>query len=427
MEVVSSSGAIGGMDRPLGRGKRSSRLVAIGGILAALLAAASWVLLVPAQRTLRVAADKVSIGTVAAAPFHDFIPLRGQLVPLDSIVLDAVLGGRVEEVLVEAGQKVTEGQPLLRLSDPNLELDAIARETQVIEQINNQRALQLNFEQTRTADAKALADAEYNITRLGREVARRHPLAQMGYETQERSDQSADELAYQKRLREVAVDAQQRDTVVIARSEALIKETAGRLDENLAAAKRLLLALTVRAPADGILTSLDAHLGEEKARGQNLGQIDRDGGFKVSASIDEYYLTRVKPGQKVTVTVDGASAELTVAKVYPEVKSGKFEVDLVWTGTAPQGLRRGEAVEGKLELGSDTEAVILPAGPFLETSGGAWVFVVAPDGTSAQKRPVKLGRRTVDAVEVLSGLRPGDRVVTSDYAGLDRIDRLTLN
>ena len=181
-------------------------------------------------------------------PFHDFIPLRGWVVPLDSIVLDAVLGGRVEQVLVEAGQRVSAGQPLVRRSNPQLELDAIARETQVIEQMNSQSSQRLTFELTRTSD-RAIADDEYNIVRLNSaQVARKSPLAARGFASQETLDQASDELAYAKRLREIAADALRRDAAVIQRTNALIEETAARLDSNLAAAKHQLDALVVRRP-----------------------------------------------------------------------------------------------------------------------------------------------------------------------------------
>jgi HlyD family secretion protein len=427
MDVVKAPKLVSAMDQPLRKKRKLPRLAIVGAAALLVAAGIGWVILTPSDRTLRVEADKITIATVTTAPFHDFIPLRGQIVPLDSVVLDAVQGGRVEEVLAEAGQRVTAGQILLRFSDPTLELEAIAREAQVIEQINQQRTLELSFEQTRTNDAKAVNDADYNILRLGRQVARRQPLAIKGYESQETLDISADELAYQKRLKDIALDAQKRDAALIEKSVALIHETAARLDDNLAAAKRQVETLLVRAPTDGVLTALDAHVGEQKNRGQNLGQVDRDGGSKVTVQVDEFYLARVRPGQPVTVTIDGQPATLAVAKVYPQVKDGKFDVDLAWNGEQPAGLRRGQAVQGKLELGGDVPATVLPAGPFLEASGGAWAFVVEHDGGSALRRPVKLGRRTVESVEVLSGLVPGDHVVTSDYTGLDRIDRLAIS
>jgi HlyD family secretion protein len=417
---------VSAMDRPVARRHIARPAAMAGAVAAAGLAAAGWLTLSPEQRTLRVDATKITISTVMEAPFHDFVPLRGGVVPLNSVVLDAELGGRVEQVLVEAGQHVSAGQPLLRLSDPQLELDAIARETQVIEQMNAQSSQQLTFEVTKTGDLRAVADSEYNIVRLTRQVARKKPLAVSGFASQETLDQANDELAYAKRMREIAADALQRDAAVIQRTNALIEETAARLDADLAAAKHQLDALVVRAPANGMLTSLDAHMGEEKVRGQNLGQIDRDGGFKVTAQVDEFYLPRIRVGQRVTATFDGQPSTLVVAKLYPQVKDGRFEMDLAWDGAPPPGLRRGQTAQGKLEISDDRPALVLPAGPFLEASGGAWAFVVDRDGGGATRRPIKLGRRTAESVEVLSGLRAGERVVTSDYTHLDRIDRLAL-
>lgn len=427
MQLASNPGFVSVMDRPLNR-RRIARPMLVGAtVVMASLAGLSWWVMHPAGRVLTIETSKVTISTVRTAPFHDFIPLRGQVVPLDSIVLDAVQGGRVEQVLAEAGERVAAGQPLIRLSDPQLELDAIARETQVIQQIDDQQAQQLSFEITRTNDAKAIVDADYNIQRLSRQVARRQPLAAKGFASQETLDQAVDELNWQRQLRAIAVGALQRDADVIKRGNALIERTGARLDANLAAAKRQLETLTLRAPAEGVLTGLEAHVGQELVRGQHLGQIDRDSGFKVTVLVDEFYLARVKQGLPVAVTVDGAPGTLIVSKIYPQVKNGQFEVDLTWEGPKPGDLRRGEAVQGKLELGGDVPAVLLPAGQFLEASGGAWVFVVDPRGSFAVRRAVKFGRRTSESVEVVEGLKPGERVITSDYTGLDRIDRILLS
>jgi HlyD family secretion protein len=414
------------MDRPIAKARFSRALMAGICVSAAWLAAIAWLVMRPAERTLDLATWKITVSRVVAAPFHDFIPLRGEVVPLNSIVLDAVQPGRIEAVMAEAGQRVNAGQALLRLSDPALELDAIARETQVIEQINGQHTLQLSLEATRTNDARSLADATYNIVRLARQVGRRQSLAATGYGAQEKLDESVDELAYQQRLRTIAADAMQRDAAVIRKSSEMSERTASRLEANLAAAKRQLDALIVRAPTDGVLTGLDVHVGEETARGQHLGQVDRDGGFMVTADVDEFFLARVRPGQHLEITLDGRERGLIVRKIYPQVKAGKFRIDLAWDGVPPAGLRRGQAVQGKLGLDDDTLDLVLPAGPFLEASGGNWVFVVSADGAKAVRRQVRLGRRNAEAVEVLSGLVAGDHVITSDYTGLDRIDRINL-
>jgi HlyD family secretion protein len=414
------------MDQPLRRRRYlPGRLVGIVAVIVILGCCGLWFWLLPAEQTVRVSRSRIQIATVAEAPFHEYIPLRGEVVPLQTIYLDVAQGGRVEEVRAEAGQRVTAGQVLVRFSDPAMELDAIARETQVIEQMNTQQQLQLQFEQTRTGDAKAIADADYNIVRLGRQVARRAPLAGMGYESQESADNSSDELSYQRRMREIAADAERRDTALVDKSEGLIKDTASRLQDNLTAARRMLDTLVVKAPADGVLTALDAHVGEQKTRGIRLGQIDEAGGFKLTADVDEYYLARVHAGDRVQAEVDGKTADLVVAKVYPEVKNGKFTVDLTWPDGAPADLRPGEAVLGKLELGTEQQSLVLPAGAFLETTGGAWVFVLDSD-SEAHRRAVKLGRRSPELIEVLSGLKAGDRVITSDYAGWEQIRKLEI-
>ena len=426
MDGMHSNMLLTGMDRPIAKRRLTRPRIVVVGFCAVWLAAIAWPMLRPAERRLDLATWKITISSVRASPFHDFIPLRGEVAPLNSIVLDAVQSGRVEEVMAEAGQRVAAGQPLLRLSDPALELDAIARETQVIEQINGQHTLQLTLEATRTNDARALADAVYNIVRLARQVDRRQQIAATGYGSEEKLDEAVDELAYQRRLRLIALDAVQRDAAVIRGSTEMRASTTERLAANLAAAKRQLDALIVRAPADGVLTGLDVHVGEEMARGQHLGQVDRDGGFMVTAEIDEFFLARVKPGQRFDIILDGTNRSLTIRKIYPQVKAGKFRIDLAWEGAAPPGLRRGQAVQGKLGLDDDTQATVLPAGPFLEASGGNWVFVLTPDGSNAVRREVRLGRRNAESVEVLAGLAPGDRVITSDTTGFDRIDRIAL-
>ncbi len=198
------------------------------------------------------------------------------------------------------------------------------------------------------------------------------------------------------------------------------------LQKSLQITRATLDDLTVKAPASGRLTAMDLQPGENRNRGDRLGQITLETGFKIAAQVDEYYLGRVSPGQTAQIDLDGRSLNLRVERIYPEVKNGVFTVDLSFQGAQPQGLLPGEAVQGKLSLGADRPALVLPAGAFLERSGGDWVFVVAPGGDHADRRRIKIGRRNSEQVEVLSGLRPGERVITSDYQGLEKIDRVDL-
>lgn len=427
--TVTSIAATTGMDRQRPRRTIQRRVVYGAGALLAVCAVGGlvWWSGSGSGYALRLDAAKLTEGTVSVAPFHDFIPLRGQIIPLESVALDAVEGGQVEQVLAEAGQKVTAGQPILKLSNTSLELEVIAREAQVIEQINNQNAIELQFEQTRTSDSKAVLDAEYNIVRLKRQVERRGQLVPKGYTSQETLDQSADELAYQEHLRQVALEGQRRDLATIERNSKLFEETSSRLSSNLTASRRLVDALIVKAPVDGVLTAIDAHPGENKTQGQHLGQVDQEGGYKLSVQLDEFYLSRVAQGQRVEATVAGQPVSLTVAKIYPQVNAGRFTVDLFFTGAAPANLRRGQAIDGKLELGGAEPVTVMPAGPFLEHTGGAWVFVLDADGTMATRREIKLGRRTPESVEVLAGLKPGERVLISDYTGFEKVDRINLS
>ena len=353
------------------------------------------------------------------------IPVRGEVQALESVVLDATEAGRVEEILVEAGQTVAAGQPLVRLSNTDLQLETIARETQIIEQINNQRGVQLSFEQTRTSDAHAIADAEYNMINLARQIRRQAPLTAHGFTAQETLDNLTDQLDYQKRLREIALDGQKRDTALYGDMSAQASEIAAHLQDNLAIAKKLLDSLVVRAPVAGQLTALDVKLGERKERGQRLGQIDRPSGYKVVVQVDEFYLSRVRVGQPVTLNRNGRKIPLTIAKVFPQVKNGRFETWLSFAdGTSPADLRPGEALQGSLQLGDDQQALILPLGPFMETTGGGWAFVLDADGRTASRRPIKTGRRNGSQVELLGGLAPGEKVILSDYAEFDRIDQI---
>lgn len=418
-------GPVPGMDRKRPR-KRWTRGRLLAGA-AVLLLAAGVGLVVANQgtRSLRLDRQKLTIGTVTEDVFHDSIPVRGEVQALESVVLDTTEAGRIEEILVEAGQTVVAGQALVRLSNTDLQLETIARETQIIEQINNQRGIQLQFEQAKTGDANAVAGAEYNIVNLSRQIRRQSPLTAHGFTAQETLDNLTDQLDYQKRLKDIAQDGLKRDAALYADLSGQAGEIAAHLQDNLAIAKKLLDSLVVRAPVAGQLTVLDVKLGEQKARGERLGQIDRQTGFKVVVQVDEFYLARVHTGQPVALTRNGRKIPLTIVKVFPQVKNGRFEIWLNFAdAAAPADLRPGEALQGSLQLGDDQQALILPLGPFMETTGGGWAFVLDADGKTATRRTIRTGRRNGTQIELLDGLKPGEKVILSDYADLDRIDQI---
>lgn len=206
-----------------------------------------------------------------------------------------------------------------------------------------------------------------------------------------------------------------------------IKETAQRLVENLDLARRNLDGLTVKAPVAGKLTAFNVEIGQSLGKGERLGQIDDPDHRKIAADIDEFYLSRIAAGQTATLAWSGRDYALKVSKIYPQVRDGQFVADLVFAGSEPEDVRRGQTLQLKLTLGDATEAVLVPDGAFFQDTGGAWVFVLAPDGESAVRRDVRLGRRNSRVIEVLAGLSPGEKVVVSSYSAFLDKDRLQIN
>ena len=417
------------MDRPIVQGWwRNKVWVQAGtalGVLVLLLATL-LAFIGHAQRSVRIAVASVTLSKVERGVYHDFVPLRGTVVPLDTIYLDALEGGRVERVLAQAGDIVTQGQTLVELTNTELELDVLDREGRLIESITQLQSYQTQLEQNRVANEKARMQDDYDITRLQRSITRHKMLVEKGLEALEVKDSIQDELD-----RTVKLQVMQRETNHTQESLRLqqlpqVQAQLDKLQQDLNITHSKLENLTVRAPATGLLTVMDLKVGEHRNRGERFAEITPDTGNKLSAAVDEYYLGRVHNGQIATLELGGKNWQLTVSRVYPRVKDGTFTVDLAFNDAAPEGLLPGQAVQGKLALGNDAPGVILPAGAFLEHTGGDWVFVLARDEKSAQRRSIKIGRRNAEQLEILKGLRPGDQVITSDYTGLERIDRVDL-
>jgi HlyD family secretion protein len=346
--------------------------------------------------------------------------------PRDIVYLDAQEGGRVERVLVEAGDTVTAGQPLLEFGNTELQLEVIEREVRIIEQINNLRTTERSLEQDRESNLRSLAEIQYNLVRLGRLTERRNSLASRGAASVAEREDATDELGYYHALHPIVEQSSAKQDEWRARRTPEIRDELEKLQQNLAIVRGKLDNLIVRAPVSGRLTDLDLKVGENCERGKRLAQITPDTGFKLSAEVDEFYLARVHVGQPADMQFGESAVPLRVSRVYPQVKDGQFTIDLAFESAAPAGLLPGEASQGRLRLGEDVSALVIPSGAFLEQTGGDWLFVLAPDGQSAIRRRIKLGRRNAEQLEVLSGLSAGERVVTSDYRGLEHLDGIEL-
>lgn len=395
-------------------------------ILAGLGVVAANLLAGGAAPTARIPAAGVTIETVRRAALRDFTPLRGKVAPKDEVYLDALEGGQVERIMAHAGDQVSAGQPLVAFRNTALELDVLDREGRLVESITQLQAYEKQLEDSRLAGEKAAAEIDFNIVRLSRAAARRSALVGRGSISPESEDQLNDELAFDRRLQPLQVRNNLTQDAMRCRQLPQIHAQLANLQQSLAITRGKLDSLVLKAPVSGQLTDIVQNVGENRNRGDRLGEIVPATGFKVAAHVDEFYLGQVRVGQVADAGIDGAGWKLQVERVYPQVKDGTFVVDLGFVGPAPPNLLSGEAVNGALSLGGDRPALVLPAGAFLERTGGDWVMVVGPDGRSALRRRIRIGRRNAEQVEILSGLRPGDRVITSDYSAIDKVDRVIL-
>lgn len=376
------------------------------------------------ERRLRVERDKLTIDTVTRGSFLDFIPLHARLVPRETIYLDAVEGGRVEQVLVAPGDMVEKDQPLVRLSNTELELVVLDREARLIESITQLQARQSALEQSRLDNAKQLATIEYNVVRLERSLARYNKAT--SFEPIKERDGVIDELNYNRRLQPLQLESNERQEALRVRQLPQIASQLDKLHQDVEITRAKLASLLVRAPVAGRMTAIDLKVGENRNRGERLGELTPESGFKMVAAVDEFFLGRLLAGQTATGEIANREWPLEIERVYPQVRDGTFTVDLKFAAAAPADLLPGQAVHGKFSLGTATTALLLPAGPFLQQGGGDWVFVTSEGDSSAIRRRIRAGRRNIEQVEILSGLKAGDRVITSDYRGYNGIDRIDI-
>lgn len=418
-----------GMDRKIPKSRKPLLIkLALTLVLGGSLAVVGYQVLQDASvATFRVARDRVTIAMVEPGYFEDFIPVRGSVTPLKTIFLDAVEGGRVEKVFVEGGAFVHAGQPLLELSNTTLQLDVISREAQVSEQLNNLRNTRLAMEQNRLSLKSELVELDYQVTRAQRLERRRGELLAQSLVSQEQYDEVADELAYLRARRAVTIESQQYDEQMRQVQIDALESGVAQLERNLAIARKNLDSLVLTAPMDGQLSSFDAEVGQSKTRGERLGQVDDLNAFKLEVLIDEFYVTRTQVGQYAEFTLLGQPYELRVSKVYPEIANGQFKIDLEFVGVVPAGIRRGQTLQVRVQLGDAAPALLLSRGGFFQDTGGNWAFVLDPSGEFAVKRDIRLGRRNPEYFEVLEGLREGEQVLVSEYAAFSSMDRIVFD
>ena len=415
-----------GMDRVVTKRGISLRIKIAAGAAAAVLLAALFWWLAPSSSSQSLSADRVTISTVERGTFDDFIPLRARVTPLLTVYLDAVEGGRVERLVVEDGASVKKGQLLAVLSNAELQLSTLARQTEVEQQINNMRSQELALAQTRLGNERAVLEAQLAMTKTQRQYEREAPLADKGFVSGKQFTDTRDQLAYERNRLTVLKRSQSNDERLQGSQLSQQQSAAQSMQSGLALARANLESLNLRAPVDGQLSGFAIQVGQSMQRGERIGQIDSPGRNKLMAGVDEFYLGRVQIGQRAALDVGGKRFSTRITKIYPQVQNGQFQVDLQFLGVEPASIQRGQTIQARLTLGDPAPAVLVPNGSFYNDTGGNWIFVVAPDGRSAIKRNVRLGRRNSETIEVLDGLQPGERVLTSPYTGFTDKDRLSL-
>lgn len=365
---------------------------------------------------LNVEAEKLTVSEVKDGNFDEYIIVQGVVQPLKTIQLDAIVGGYVTQKLVDGGNMVKSGDIILRLENQSLKLNFLQSETEASRLVNDLQNTRQRLKVERFNLQKTLSDLDFQTAQAKDVFERNEKLVKTNMVT---------DLEYQRTKRDYERLVKQRSIEIESQkyqqenSELQIKQLEGtlaRTQKNVDLWRQTLENLVVKAPVTGLLSSINVEIGSNINQGQNIGQIDDMNGFKLRAEIDEHYISRIFTGLRASMEFNGSKHDLEIIKVYPEVRGGRFAVDMTYVAASPDGIRRGQSSPVRLELGQSQKAVLLPVGGFFSDTGGNWVYVLEADGKRAVKRNISLGRKNPNYYEVLDGLKPGDKVITSSYS-----------
>ncbi|WP_346317232.1 efflux RND transporter periplasmic adaptor subunit [Chitinophaga sp. YIM B06452] len=404
------------MDRQLKKKFWNKQRIFLFGGGGALVLLVLWSFIFADKRSkLNVEKDKITISPVTKGSFDEYIAVTAVVHPLKTIRLDAIEGGYVARKFLEGGSMVKRGDSILALENQRLMMDFVNRETEMYRLINELQNTRLRLKQDRFALEKTLSDLDYQVDQAKDLYDRNNKLWKDKVVAEQEYLKTKREYERLTRQRQIEVQSQEYQ-LDNARTQIMqLEGTIARTQRNLSLMKENLSNLVVRAPVDGQLSSINVEVGTSIQAGQNIGQIDDMDGFKMRAEVDEHYISRIFAGLKASFEFNGKVNEMEITKVYPEVKNGRFEVDMNFVKAAPEGIRRGQSSPIRLELGKSSEALLLPAGGFFSDTGGAWVYVVEKSGNRAVKRKISLGRKNPVYFEVLEGLNEGEQVITSSY------------
>lgn len=386
----------------------------------------AWLISRTRSSELNTSRNKLTIAKVSTGKFQEYIAIDGTVLPIKTIYLDAVEGGRVAEKYAEDGDRISEGQPILKLVNTDLQLDFLQRETQAFDLINNLQNARNNLENTKVTRLNQLADLEFALKESERVYEVNEKLFNDKLIGRQEFYQYKNNYEYNKRKKHLIEKAIAQDSITAYAQMKQMQESYSRMQSNLKLMRQKTEDLIVRAPASGQLSSFRAEIGELKTKGQNLGQLDILNGYKVRAQIDEHYISRIVNGQQAGFDFGNNSYSLQVKTIYPQVANGRFDADMEFTGAQPQGIKKGQNLQLRLQLGENKNALLLTKGGFYQSTGGNWVYVLNKEGNYAEKRMIRTGRQNPQYYEVLEGLKENEEVIISSYETLGEYDRINL-
>jgi HlyD family secretion protein len=415
------------MDKPIAKKKGlQKKHFVYTGIAAAMIMLIYMAFFADRTSTYKVEKDKLIIETVTEDQFNDYITVPGTVEPITIVFLDAQEGGRVEEKLIEEGSMVKKGDIILKLSNPDLHLNILDSEAQLAEKENFLRNTQVTMEQERLSIKRELINLKYDIERKERNYEQNRILIKDNLISREEFIRSKEDLDMARQSQDLFNERQRQDSIFRSVQVNTITSNLENMRKNLQLVRERAENLNVRAPVDGELGLLVPEIGQSISRGANMGQINVLTAYKVVAQIDEHYIDRVKTQLTATLDRQGSAFNLVVRRVYPEVRNGTFEIDMVFRDSMPDNIRTGQTYYTSLQLGQPKVSVLVPIGGFFQETGGQWIFVLDPTESFAVKRNISIGRKNPKYYEVLEGLRPGEKVIVSGYETFGKNEKLIL-
>ena len=386
-----------------------------------------WLLVRDNSSTLRVDARTISVGTVARGEFNDYIRVTGQVQPITTVQLSPLEAGIVERLVVEEGASVRKGDVLVELSNTSLTLEILNSEAELAEKQNILRNTLISMEQEKLDLRLDKVQLDLDVERKRRTWQQNEELYRSNLIAHEDWLQSKEDYELAERKRELNIERQIQDSLYRTVQIEQMEDNLANMKRNMELIRQRIGNLQVKSPIDGEVGLLDVVLGQSVTSGQKIGQVNDLSDYKVEAQIDESYIDRVRAGLDATFERQDTAFTMRLRKVYPEVRNGQFRADFTFVGAHPRNIRSGQTYYLHLELGQPTDAVIIPRGSFYQSTGGAWIYVVAPEGDRAYKRRIRIGRQNPQYYEVLEGLEPGERVIVSGYENYGANDVLILN